>query len=57
VAPDPLVARELARIHAFYRSRFVSVEPGGAAALYRDHGWYPEGQEAADALFEDVLAP
>jgi dienelactone hydrolase len=55
VAWDPVVARELKRVHGFYGAgagtRFVSVEADG------DHGWYPQGQAAADALLAHVLGP
>jgi hypothetical protein len=34
----------------------VAIEPI-AAAKDRDHGWYPETQKAADALFAKVLKP
>jgi dienelactone hydrolase len=60
VEDDAFVARELRRVRALYGKEaadgFVSVEPGGGAKD-RDHGWYPEGQKAADALFEKVLRP
>jgi dienelactone hydrolase len=53
VAPDPFVARELRRVHGFYGSAndFVSLEESG------DHGWYPDAQTAADALFARILRP
>jgi dienelactone hydrolase len=55
VAADPFVTSELKRVHSFYGAaagaNFVSVRPSG------DHGWYPEGQTAADALFAKVLKP
>jgi dienelactone hydrolase len=49
VAPHKLVWREVARIHAMYGSPFVNVVADG------DHGWYPQGQAAADALFARVF--
>jgi dienelactone hydrolase len=55
VATDPLVARELKKVHAWSGAEFVSIEPGGAEAAYKDHGWYPETQTAADALLARVL--
>lgn len=53
VAPDPFVARELRRVHGFYgrADDFVSIEETG------DHGWYPDAQTAADALFARILRP
>jgi hypothetical protein len=60
VADDAFVARELRRVRTLYgpeaAAGFVSVEPAGGARD-RDHGWYPEGQKAADALFARVLRP
>jgi dienelactone hydrolase len=60
VAQNAFVASELTRIRRLYSEEaaelFVNIEPGGGAKD-RDHGWYPEGQTAADSLFEKVLAP
>jgi dienelactone hydrolase len=58
VAQDEFVASELKRIHGLYgrADDFVSVRPRGGAKD-ADHGWYPVGQKAADALFERVLRP
>jgi dienelactone hydrolase len=58
VAEDPFVMKELRRIRAFYGPQavdnLVAIEPIGGATD-RDHGWYPETQRAADALFARVL--
>ncbi|MEA2647038.1 MAG: hypothetical protein QOE92_2121 [Chloroflexota bacterium] len=52
VAPHPVVAKELKRVHKMYGSSdFVSLMEDG------DHGWYPDAQAAADVLFDRVLAP
>ena len=53
VAADPFVARELRRVHGFYgrADDFISIEENG------DHGWYPDAQTAADALFARILRP
>lgn len=52
VAPNPLVVRELTRVHAMYGTKnFVHLEENG------DHGWYPDAQAAADRLFARVLKP
>jgi dienelactone hydrolase len=60
VADNALVMRELRRVRGLYGKAaaedFVSVEVAGGARD-RDHGWYPEGQKAADALFARVLRP
>jgi dienelactone hydrolase len=60
VAEDPFVIQELRRIRGFYGreavDNLVAIEPGGGATD-RDHGWYPETQRAADALFARVLRP
>jgi len=58
VAPDPIVANDLRRVHGFYgrANDFVSVRVGGGDPT-KDHGWYPEGQAAADALFTRILSP
>jgi dienelactone hydrolase len=57
VATDPVVARELRRVHNYSGTEFVSIEPGGAEKADKDHGWYPETQVAADALLARVLKP
>jgi dienelactone hydrolase len=58
VAQDPFVIAELRRIRALYGGRavedLVAIAPFGGATD-RDHGWYPETQKAADALFDRVL--
>ena len=53
VAYDPLVAKQLKKVHGFYGSKqnFVSIEEAG------DHGWYPDAQTASDALFARILRP
>jgi dienelactone hydrolase len=53
VVLDPLIKRELKRVHGFYGSKknYVSLEESG------DHGWYPDAQIAADALFDRILKP
>jgi dienelactone hydrolase len=60
VAEDPFVTKELRRIRALYGpdalANLVAIEPA-AGATDRDHGWYPETQKAADALFAKVLKP
>jgi dienelactone hydrolase len=60
VSENAFVTRELRRVRALYgreaEAGFVAVEPGGGARD-KDHGWYPETQKAADALFERVLGP
>jgi dienelactone hydrolase len=59
IADDPFVAAELRRLRELYgaaEDSFVAVEPHGGAKD-RDHGWYPEGQKAADALFQRTLRP
>jgi dienelactone hydrolase len=60
VSENAFVTRELRRVRALYgkeaEAGFVAVEPGGGATD-KDHGWYPETQKAADALFARVLAP
>jgi dienelactone hydrolase len=60
VSENALVMKELKRVRSFYgkeaEQNFVSIEPGGGAKD-KDHGWYPETQKAADALFEKVLKP
>jgi dienelactone hydrolase len=57
VAQDPFVTAELGRLRKLYgcaEDSFVSVRPHGGATD-RDHGWYPEAQKAADALFRRTL--
>jgi hypothetical protein len=58
VAPHPFVAGELRRLRALYgreaAERFVAVTPHGGARD-RNHGWYPEGQKAADEFLGKVL--
>jgi dienelactone hydrolase len=58
VAQDPFVIAELRRIRGLYGRQavddLVAIEPLGGATD-RDHGWYPETQRAADALFDRVL--
>ena len=58
VEDDPFVMSELMRVHGFYGNTvaesFVSITPG-RGATDKDHGWYPEGQKAADELFAKVL--
>jgi dienelactone hydrolase len=60
VAEDPFVIGELRRIRALSGreavENLVAIEPADGAAD-RDHGWYPETQQAADALFAKVLKP
>jgi cephalosporin-C deacetylase-like acetyl esterase len=59
VAPDSFVASELRRLRKLYGvadDTFVSLQPHGGARDC-DHGWYPEGQKAADHLFERTLRP
>jgi hypothetical protein len=40
-------------VHGFYgrADDFISIEENG------DHGWYPDAQTAADALFARILRP
>jgi cephalosporin-C deacetylase-like acetyl esterase len=58
VGDDGFVAAELRRVRSLYSGEaaegFVSVQVAGGARD-RDHGWYPEGQKAADALLEKAL--
>jgi dienelactone hydrolase len=57
VARDRFVAAELRRLRNLYgcpEDSFVCVEPHGGATD-SDHGWYPEGQKAADALLRRTL--
>jgi dienelactone hydrolase len=60
VAENGMVIKELQRIRRLYgrdaEAGLVSIEPGGGATD-KDHGWYPEAQRAADALFAKVLNP
>lgn len=60
VEDDTFVTGELRRLRGLYGKAavegFVSIQPLGGARD-RDHGWYPETQEAADALLEKVLRP
>jgi len=53
VALDPIVKRELKKVHGFYGSKanFMNLEEAG------DHGWYPDAQTAADNLFARILKP
>jgi dienelactone hydrolase len=58
VAEDAFVASELRRVRTFYSAeaaeRFVSIRVADGAKD-KDHGWYPEGQKAAEALLAKVL--
>jgi dienelactone hydrolase len=58
VEDDAFVAGELRRVRSLYSKEaaesFVSAQAAGGAKD-RDHGWYPEGQKAADALLERAL--
>jgi len=60
VEDDVFVAGELRRIRGLYGKQateeFVSIQVAGGAKD-RDHGWYPEGQKAAEELFAKVLQP
>jgi dienelactone hydrolase len=60
VMHDPFVVGELRRVRALYGREAVdnltAIEPVGGAKD-RNHGWYPETQRAADALFARVLKP
>jgi hypothetical protein len=53
VALDPIIRREMKRVHGFYGNgnNYVGIEESG------DHGWYPDAQTAADALFARILKP
>jgi hypothetical protein len=60
VADNPFVMGELRRVRTLYGQQaaeeFVAVEPAGGAKD-RNHGWYPEGQKAAEELLAKVLRP
>jgi hypothetical protein len=60
VMHDPFVVAELRRVRALYGreavDNLIAMEPVGGAKD-RDHGWYPETQQAADTLFARVLQP
>jgi dienelactone hydrolase len=60
VSENAFVMQELRRLRGLYseeaKTSFVSIEPG-SGAKDKDHGWYPETQKAAEALFEKVLKP
>jgi dienelactone hydrolase len=58
VEDNAFVMSELRRVRELYGKEaaelFVSLTPGGGSRD-KDHGWYPDGQKAADALFAKVL--
>jgi hypothetical protein len=60
VAENGFVTKELRRVRGLYGPQaaedLVAIEPAGGAKD-RNHGWYPETQKAADALFARVLVP
>lgn len=60
VSENAFIMKELKRLRSLYgqeaEAGFVSIEPGGGARDL-DHGWFPETQKAADALFDKVLKP
>jgi dienelactone hydrolase len=60
VAQNHFVMEEVRRVRELYGRKavenLIAIEPMGGARD-RDHGWYPETQEAADALFARVLKP
>lgn len=60
VADNRFVMDELRRIRSLYgkeaEDAFIAIEPGGGAKD-KNHGWYPETQQAADALLRQVLRP
>jgi dienelactone hydrolase len=60
VSENSFVIKELKRVRSLYgadaEAGLVSIEPGNGAKD-KDHGWYPETQKAADALFTKVLRP
>lgn len=59
VAKNQFVMGELRRVRGFYGRHavddLVAIEPAGGATD-RNHGWYPETQKAADALFRRALS-
>lgn len=60
VAQNAFVTNELMRVWSLYgqeaKTNFIAIEPGGGDTE-KDHGWYPETQQAADALLNKVLQP
>ena len=60
VSENSFVMKELKRVRSLYgvdaESGLVSIEPG-SGAKDKDHGWDPQTQKAADALFVKVLRP
>src|SRR5262249_33680545 len=60
VAADPFVTAELRRLRGFYGRQavedFVAIQPHGGSKE-SNHGWYPEGQRAADELLQKCLRP
>jgi dienelactone hydrolase len=60
VMHDPFVVEQIRRVRKLYGQQatddFIAIEPI-QGAHDRDHGWYPETQTAADALFAKVLKP
>jgi dienelactone hydrolase len=58
VGENAFVIKELRRVRSLYGKEavdgLIAIEPGGGARD-RNHGWYPETQQAADALFAKVL--
>ena len=60
VAQDDFVIKEIRRVRHFYGKEaarnLVAIQPLNGAKD-RDHGWYPESQQAAELLLDRVLRP
>jgi dienelactone hydrolase len=60
VEADAFVTSELRRIRGLYGRQavedFVAIQPHGGSKE-SNHGWYPEGQKAADEVLERSLRP
>src|SRR5262249_44208323 len=60
VAAHAFVTKDVKRVRTLYGkeavANFISIEPGGGDKE-KDHGWYPETQEAADILLNKALKP
>jgi hypothetical protein len=58
VSEDTFLATELRRLRGLHSGAaerdYVHIQVAGGAKD-RDHGWYPEGQQAAAKLLEQVL--
>ena len=60
VAQDDFVIKEIRRVRHFYgetaAKNLVAIQPNNGAKD-RDHGWYPESQQAAALLLDRVMRP